>query len=128
MSPEGKERKGLSPKGTVPKDMNRRGQSTLEYVVVIAIVAAALITMQGYIKRGMQGRLRTQADEMSGGTLYSPGATTASSTITRNIDESSRSYTEENGQKRNISDSWVNINQTTQRQEGVVSLDEEPQR
>lgn len=33
-----------------------RGQSTAEYAIVIAIVVGALIAMQIYIKRGLQGR------------------------------------------------------------------------
>ncbi|MDP1853274.1 MAG: hypothetical protein Q8L26_03600 [Candidatus Omnitrophota bacterium] len=33
-----------------------KGQSTAEYAIVIAIVIGALIAMQVYIKRGLQGR------------------------------------------------------------------------
>ena len=51
-----------------------RGQSTLEYGVVIAVVAAALIAMQFYVKRGLQGRIRNLADEIST-TQYEPGRT-----------------------------------------------------
>ena len=40
-------------------------QSTSEYVVLLAIVVAALISMQVYLKRGIQGRIRDLADQIS---------------------------------------------------------------
>lgn len=57
----------------------RKGQSTLEYALIIAVVAGALIAMQVYIKRGVQGKLKATADEI--GEQYSPGYTT-SNTVT----------------------------------------------
>jgi len=42
----------------------RKGQSTLEYSVLIAIVVAALLAMQIYMKRGVQGKLRAAADDI----------------------------------------------------------------
>ena len=50
-----------------------KGQSTLEYAVLIIIVIGALLTIQVYIKRGVQGRLRGAADDI--GDQYSPGNT-----------------------------------------------------
>lgn len=46
--------------------MRKRGkaQSTLEYATLIAIVVAALIGMQVYMKRATQGRLRNATDEI----------------------------------------------------------------
>ena len=44
--------------------VRRTGQSTLEYAVLIAVVAAAAIGMQIYVKRGIQGRLRQSADQV----------------------------------------------------------------
>jgi len=41
------------------------GQSTMEYALLIAVVAAALIAMQVYVKRGIQGRIRDLADQIS---------------------------------------------------------------
>lgn len=57
-----------------------RGQSTLEYAMVIACTVGAFITMQFYTQRGMQGRLRAEADNL--GQQYSPRHTTSSQTIT----------------------------------------------
>ena len=50
---------------------NRKGQSTLEFAILIVIIIGALIAMQNFIKRGYQGRLRSASDEM--GEQYSPG-------------------------------------------------------
>jgi uncharacterized protein (UPF0333 family) len=41
-----------------------RAQSTLEYGVVLAVVVAALVTMQLYFKRGIQATIKTAADEI----------------------------------------------------------------
>jgi len=48
-----------------------KGQSTLEYAVLIIIVIGALLSIQVYIKRGIQGRLRSATDDI--GEQYSPG-------------------------------------------------------
>lgn len=50
-----------------------KGQSTLEYAVLIIIVIGALLSIQVYIKRGVQGRLKSAADDI--GDQYSPGNT-----------------------------------------------------
>lgn len=41
------------------------GQSVTEYAVLLAIVAASLIAMQVYLKRGIQGRIRDMADQIT---------------------------------------------------------------
>lgn len=56
------------------------GQSMMEYAVLLAIVVSALIAMQVYIKRGIQGRMRDLADQIST-TPYEQGRTTASYNI-----------------------------------------------
>ena len=43
----------------------RRGQSIAEYLLIFAVVAAAIMTMQVYAKRGIQGVVKTAADQMS---------------------------------------------------------------
>ena len=57
-----------------------KGQTTLEVVILIGFVVAALIAMGVYIKRGMQGRLRDSADQI--GEQYSAGHTTGKYTTT----------------------------------------------
>jgi uncharacterized protein (UPF0333 family) len=51
----------------------KRGQSTLEYAVLMIVIIAALISIQTYIKRGIQGRLKSASDDI--GDQYSPGNT-----------------------------------------------------
>ena len=41
-----------------------KGQSTLEYVILIGFVVAALIAMGVYMKRGAEGRLRESTDQI----------------------------------------------------------------
>ena len=47
------------------RTFRRAGQSTVEYVVVAAAVAAALLSMAVYMKRGFSGNLRASADSVS---------------------------------------------------------------
>jgi len=49
----------------------KRGQSTLEYAVLIVVIIGALLTIQVYIKRGVQGRLKSASDDI--GDQYSQG-------------------------------------------------------
>ncbi|GAI08597.1 unnamed protein product, partial [marine sediment metagenome] len=64
--------------------MRKNGQTLIEYAVVITCIIAALIAMQSYIKRALQGRLRSAADQI--GEQYAPGRTTGSFTTTVNRD------------------------------------------
>ncbi|MFA6217553.1 MAG: hypothetical protein WDL87_07915 [Candidatus Omnitrophota bacterium] len=63
--------------------LTKRAQSTLEYAVIIAVVVGALIAMQVYVKRGLQGRLRQASDDI--GDQFSPGVTTTSYTTVSNV-------------------------------------------
>ncbi len=58
-----------------PLSGHRRGQSTLEYAVLVIIIVGALLTVQNYIKRGVQGRLKSSTDDI--GDQYSEGNTNA---------------------------------------------------
>jgi hypothetical protein len=49
----------------------RKGQSTLEYAIIIAVVVGGLMIMQHYVKRGYQGRLKSASDDM--GQQFDPG-------------------------------------------------------
>lgn len=55
-----------------------KGQSTLEYAVLIIIVIGALLSIQVYIKRGIQGRLKSAADDI--GDQFSVGNTNVRTT------------------------------------------------
>ena len=51
----------------------KKGQSTLEYAILIIIIIGALLSIQVYIKRGVQGRLKGAADDI--GDQFSGGNT-----------------------------------------------------
>jgi len=59
-----------------------KAQSMLEYAAVVMCLVAALVAMQVYIKRGMQGRLRQLGDEL--GQQYAPRNTTGNLTLAYN--------------------------------------------
>jgi hypothetical protein len=42
----------------------KSAQSTLEYAILIVVVIAALLSLQVYIKRGLQGKMRSSADDI----------------------------------------------------------------
>lgn len=63
--------------------LNKKAQSTLEYAVIIAVVVAALIAMQAYMKRGLQGKFKQASDDI--GEQYSPGRTTSNTAITSTV-------------------------------------------
>ena len=48
----------------------RKGQSTLEYALLITIVLAAFVATSYYLKRGIQGRWKANVDEL--GEQYDP--------------------------------------------------------
>lgn len=62
------------------RKLSRRGQSTLEYAILILIVIVALLAMQTYLKRGIQGRMRESSDNI--GEAYSPSYTVSEFTRT----------------------------------------------
>lgn len=57
----------------------QKGQSTLEYAILIIIIIGALLSIQVYIKRGVQGRLKSATDDI--GTQFSPGNTNVIKTM-----------------------------------------------
>ena len=57
----------------IKRRKKRRGQTTLEYAILVIVIIGALITMQTYIKRALQGKFRESADQI--GDAFSPGNT-----------------------------------------------------
>ena len=49
---------------------NRKGQTILEYTVIIIIVLGVMIAMKDYVKRGIQGRWKSATDNF--GDPYDP--------------------------------------------------------
>lgn len=88
----------------------RKGQAIVEYSVILAIILAALLAMQGYIKRGMQGGYRQSVDQM--GEQYAPGDTTSDMTTTVVSDESSETITIQDGDKLKSSTTFTTSDTT----------------
>jgi len=62
--------------------IKKRGQTIQEFAVLLALVAAALVAMQIYMKRGVQGRLRDLANQISP-RQYEADDTTSKTEISR---------------------------------------------
>jgi hypothetical protein len=68
----------------------RKAQNTLEFCVLTACCAAALLAMSGYIIRAMQGNWKEQADQL--GSQYAPGLTVGTKTDTATKNSSDYYY------------------------------------
>ena len=53
----------------------RKGQSTFEMAILLVVIVLAVIAMQVYLKRTIQGRLKSGADQI--GEQYDPVRTTS---------------------------------------------------
>jgi hypothetical protein len=71
--------------------LNKKGQNTLEYAVLIAVVVGGLLAIQTYLGRAIQGRTRSSIDNI--GSQYSAGDMTA----TYDIDVTTQTTTEKLG-------------------------------
>lgn len=80
--------------------LTRKGQSTAEYAIVIGLVIAAIVAMQVYVKRGLQGRVkdavdyRDSGDSVTGKTVqYEPYYTQSSMTSTQAVSDTEKTAT-----------------------------------
>ena len=90
-----------------------KGQSTLEYVMMISFVVAALIYLGLYVNRAMQGKMRDSADQI--GEQYDIRKTTSSYTTISNSVQTETS----NAKGR----STINIQVNTQNKTGGETVD-----
>ena len=75
----------------------KRGQSTLEYAVLMIVIIAALIAIQTYIKRGVQGRLKSATDDI--GDQFSPGNTNVIISTKTSSQQNQRFGVDDNGDR-----------------------------
>ncbi|MCX5712485.1 MAG: hypothetical protein NTY47_05380 [Candidatus Omnitrophica bacterium] len=82
------------------KRLGKIAQTTAEYAVLIAVVVGAVVAMQIYVRRGLQGRVKdvvdrtaaandVEATEIFTGNQYEPYYSVSASGSTRNAQESS---------------------------------------
>jgi Flp pilus assembly pilin Flp len=55
---------GLEVKKKTSLRLSRRAQSIVEYTIIIGIVTMAMVTMNAYFKRGIQGMLKKNAQDI----------------------------------------------------------------
>jgi uncharacterized protein (UPF0333 family) len=99
------------------KFLRKRGQSTLEYAVLIVVIIAALVAMQVYLKRGIQGRTRESADQI--GEQFSPGYTTS------NMVTTTYAQTQETSDNVSSTTTYLGQNQTRTGWENVMDANQE---
>ncbi|MCX5712484.1 MAG: hypothetical protein NTY47_05375 [Candidatus Omnitrophica bacterium] len=68
---------------------NKKAQSTLEYAIIIAVVVGALLAIQVYVKRGVQGRFKQAADDIGEQFSAQQGTYTTSTNSSVTSNESS---------------------------------------
>jgi len=93
--------------------LNKRGQSTLEYAVIIAVVVGALLAIQVYIKRGVQGRLKQASDDI--GEQFSPGASYYDYNTTTNTNSTETTTPFKSSGTQNVSLTTSTVDQTQTR-------------
>jgi len=112
--------------------MKNTAQSLIEYLILFSLIVAALFGMQVYLKRGVAGKMKSSADELSGGFFYSPGATQAATTIDTTTAIKSKSYVTDVAGSTDYKESIMDTNLTSSRQttrvEETLPFSAEPQR
>ena len=97
----------------------RKAQSTIEYVILIIVIIGALLSIQVYIKRGIQGRLKSATDDI--GDQFSPGNTNVQRTMTVN---SVSNETFINGESRSTLIEQAEVT-TTNETSNIITVDQE---
>ncbi|MDP8265720.1 MAG: hypothetical protein P9M07_02105 [Candidatus Aceula meridiana] len=64
----------------IRKRKKTKGQSTLEYAVLVVVVLGALMAVQQYLSRGIQGRAKQATDDISD-TQFVPDQTVYTKTV-----------------------------------------------
>lgn len=108
------------------KAQSTKAQSTLEYALIISVCVAALLTMQVYIGRSMQGKLKDVADELSQ-EHYAAGKTTGTVTERALSDvmiETNSTLNEEGDVPKIVTTSRTTIKQEDQTRTGNETFEE----
>lgn len=109
------------------KHFNLKAQSTLEYAILVVIIIGVLLAMQVYIKRGLQGRLKSSTDDIGEqysvgeGGVYNKTTRTQSRVIENSKDGATNTTTEYANTTTNILTNW----KTTEEFFSVLEASEE---
>jgi uncharacterized protein (UPF0333 family) len=90
-----------------------KGQSTVEFGVLLVVIVTALVAMQFYLRRGIQGRLRSGVDSL--GEQYDPEKSRSEFTINHtktgvklvNVTTQNGWYTQQSQQNVTVSDTTM---------------------
>ena len=104
--------------GGHPHMRQRQGQSTAELAVLIAVVIAAVLAMQIYVKRAAMGKLRSAADQV--GDQVSPLSTNYTSNQKYNSTKNENT-TGGNTNAGNVSITGISENQTRTGGENITT-------
>ena len=79
----------------------KKGQSTLEYALITAVVIAGLLLMQHYMKHGYAGRLKSSTDDI--GEQYDPSKYSAKFKVTN------KSYTQQSAKEGATTQTYLDL-------------------
>ncbi len=93
-------------------------QSSIEYAIMVAVVVGALLAIQVYFKRGVQGRLRDNVDNI--GKQYDPSNVNSNVAMSISTVMTTESIAaDDNGKIRSTSNSTTDSTQTLSGSENV---------
>jgi hypothetical protein len=59
---------------------HNKAQSTAEFAIVVSMVIGAIVVMQVYVKKSLQGRIKTETDTALGAAQFNPNYTNTQDT------------------------------------------------
>jgi len=103
------------------KRLSKRAQTTAEYAILIAIVVGAVVAMQVYVRRGLQGRIKSAVDYTGNatsapwfnGTQYEPYYMSATGKTKQDVTDTEKLTTTGNYTKGTAAYTNATRNQTT---------------
>ena len=99
---------------------NKKGQNTAEYAVLIGLVVAAVIAMQTYVKRGVQGRMHDASDKFYKDLTKDTGWSGISTTV---VDDTKNQYEPTNLASQSTKVTIEDYKQTNVKKGGTVTRD-----
>lgn len=100
----------------------QKAQSTIEYAMVIFAITVALLAMQVYMQRAMQGKLKDLADDL-GKQQYVPGSMESNMTTEHSSNVTTVVHTEDLGEEGTETTTNIIINNETEHQYGYELLE-----
>ena len=98
----------------------KRGQTSLEYAVLLIIVIGAFIAIQNYMKRGVQGRWKSAVDDL--GEQYDPRTAVTDVRHTLSSTTNTTIITLEQAGGGGITTQRTDISSSAERKEGQTSV------